>query len=209
MPCFTARHELDQSQPLRATDVTCSACVACAACARVCCSRSVRRAARRACPSGCECGRERAVRCSGCPRGSSPRSNVQPATWYARQSTRTGACSAKGAGGMERDCLASWGLVAAMACALIACGASGQTLCRPDPITGSQQCQIASKSPVDAALTTGVAAGVYVATGCTVNGCPLPDRCNPKTKRCETIYCDESQTCPAGYSCAMDVHLCR
>ena len=92
---------------------------------------------------------------------------------------------------------------------LAGCAGSGQMLCKPDPITGSQQCQVASSRPADAALITGVAAGVYTVTGCTVNGCPLPDRCNPQTKRCEAIKCSETQSCPVGYSCALAVHLCR
>lgn len=92
---------------------------------------------------------------------------------------------------------------------LSGCAGSGDIVCKPDPITGSQQCRGVSNRPGDAALTTGVAAGVYGFTGCTVNGCELPDRCNPQTKRCEAIKCDERQSCPAGYSCAMDVHLCR
>ena len=58
-------------------------------------------------------------------------------------------------------------------------------------------------------MVTGVAAGVYAVTGCTANGCLLPDRCNPQTKRCEPIRCSETQTCPAGYSCRLDTGLCR
>jgi hypothetical protein len=99
-----------------------------------------------------------------------------------------------------------WMLLSA---AVAGCAGSGQMLCKPDPITGSQQCQLASQSPGDAALTGGVAAGVYAFTGCTVNGCPLPDTCNPRTKRCEPIRCSETRSCPAGYRCALDVQLCR
>ena len=93
--------------------------------------------------------------------------------------------------------------------ALASCAGSGQMLCKPDPITGSQQCQLGSQSLGDAALTTGVAAGVYTVTGCTVNGCPLPDTCNPQTKRCEPIRCSETKACPVGYSCALALQLCR
>ena len=100
-------------------------------------------------------------------------------------------------------------LTAAVAWGLGSCAGSGQMLCKPDPITGSQQCQLGSTRPADAALTTGVAAGVYAFTGCTVNGCPLPDTCNPQTKRCEALRCSETQSCPAGYRCALDVHMCR
>ena len=124
-------------------------------------------------------------------------------------SVRTGARAWRKDRGMDRAHYVCWGLLAALGCVLAGCGGSGQMACRPDPITGSQQCQLASQSPADAVLTTGVAAGVYSVTGCTVNGCPLPDRCNPKTKRCEAIYCNEAQSCPAGYRCALDVHLCR
>jgi hypothetical protein len=60
-----------------------------------------------------------------------------------------------------------------------------------------------------AAAVTGIAAGVYAFTGCTVNGCQLPDRCNPETKRCEPITCRENVACPAGYSCNMVTLNCR
>ena len=89
------------------------------------------------------------------------------------------------------------------------CAGLSQTLCKPDPITGSQQCQLASQSRGDALLTTTLAASVYAVTGCTVNDCPLPDACNPRTKRCEPIRCSETHACPAGYRCALDVHICR
>jgi len=104
--------------------------------------------------------------------------------------------------------VAGWWLLALISLGC-GCAGSGQMLCKPDPITGSQQCQVASSRPGDAALTTGVAAGVYAVSGCTVNGCPLPDRCNPQTKRCEPTRCHEAKACPAGYSCALDVGLCR
>jgi hypothetical protein len=102
-----------------------------------------------------------------------------------------------------------FGLLAAGLCAVDACGGSSQMMCKPDPITGSQQCQTSSNTPADALVTTGVAAGVYGFTGCTVNGCQLPDECNPKTKRCETIRCRENRPCPVGYSCDRVSLLCR
>jgi hypothetical protein len=99
------------------------------------------------------------------------------------------------------------GLVVSLCC-LAACG-GGQMVCKPDPITGSEQCQTASNDPTTAIVNTGVAAGVYGVTGCTVNGCQLPDECNPKTKRCQTIRCREGRACPAGYSCDMVTLMCR
>jgi hypothetical protein len=100
-------------------------------------------------------------------------------------------------------------LLALNLAALAACGASGEVLCKPDPITGSQQCTTTSSNPASAVVTTGVAAGVYAVTGCTVNGCQLPDVCNPKTKRCEPTPCNEQHACPAGYECDLTHGVCR
>jgi hypothetical protein len=86
---------------------------------------------------------------------------------------------------------------------------SGELVCRPDPITGSQTCQAAGGDVTGAAITTGAAAVLYAGVGCTLNGCLLPDRCNPKTKLCETIACSETKDCPSGYSCDLGTHLCR
>ena len=91
---------------------------------------------------------------------------------------------------------------------IAACGPS-QTLCRPDPITGSQQCQSTTSSPAAAVVTTGAAAAVYSVTGCEVNGCQLPDECNPTTKRCQATRCSEHKACPVGYSCDRSTMLCR
>ena len=98
----------------------------------------------------------------------------------------------------------------AFGCAVLVAGcAPSSTLCRPDPITGSQQCQSTTSSPAAAVVTTGAAAAVYSVTGCDVNGCQLPDECNPVTKRCQTIRCNESKPCPAGYNCDRSTMLCR
>lgn len=106
--------------------------------------------------------------------------------------------------------LAPWErLVVGLAIGLVGCGGSAQMVCQRDPATGIEQCQPTTGSPGNAALTTGVAAGVYGFTGCTVNGCQLPDRCNPKTKRCEPLRCSETDPCPAGYQCQLDTKLCR
>jgi len=101
-------------------------------------------------------------------------------------------------------------LALAMSGALAGCFPNTiDTVCSKDPTSGSLVCQPATGSVANAALATGTAAAVYTATGCTVNGCQLPDRCNTQTKRCEPITCDESKDCPGGYKCALDVHLCR
>ena len=71
------------------------------------------------------------------------------------------------------------------------------------------QCSTSTSSVGSAAVLTGLAAGVYSVTGCTVNGCQLPDRCNLQTKRCEPIRCSETQSCPAGYRCFLASGLCR
>jgi hypothetical protein len=103
------------------------------------------------------------------------------------------------------------GVVFVLAFGLSACAGGGgyQAGCQRDPATGMQQCGTMSGGPGAAALTTGLAAGIYASQGCTVNGCELPYRCNPKTKRCEAIRCDEANPCPAGYSCQLKTKLCR
>jgi len=83
------------------------------------------------------------------------------------------------------------------------------TACSRDPASGTLVCQPTTGSAANAVVVTEVAAAAYAATGCTLNGCQLPDRCNTQTKRCEPITCDESKDCPAGYKCALAVHYCR
>lgn len=92
---------------------------------------------------------------------------------------------------------------------VLGCAGTTELACQRDPATGMHQCTTTSSSPGDAAMVTGLSAGVFAVTGCTVNGCQLPDRCNPQTKRCETIRCSEGNPCPAGYSCVLETKLCR
>jgi hypothetical protein len=108
---------------------------------------------------------------------------------------------------MKRVCV----LLAVLLPVLVGCVGSNSTQlhCPRDPATGMSQCTMSSSSPGDAIGVTALAAGVYAGKGCTVNGCLLPDRCNPKTKRCEPIHCSEAQSCPAGYSCDLETTLCR
>jgi hypothetical protein len=100
-------------------------------------------------------------------------------------------------------------LTAALSAFIVSCAGSNEIVCKRDPATGESDCNAAGANPAGVAVTTGVAAGVFGIAGCTVNGCQLPDRCNPKTKRCETIRCGESAPCPAGYSCDLTTSLCR
>ena len=88
----------------------------------------------------------------------------------------------------------------------LGCGGSSQVVCRPDPISGSDRCQ-QTGGPGDAALTGGVAGGLWAAKGCTINGCEPPFSCNGKTKQCERQSCSENAGCPPGYEC-QDQH-CR
>src|ERR1700712_4692282 len=107
---------------------------------------------------------------------------------------------------MTRARIAGWLLGSVLS---TACAGNAQTVCPQDPATGMSQCTLASSSPGDAIAVTGVAAGVFAVTGCTANGCLLPDRCNPKTKRCEAIHCSERQGGPGGYGVRLASGLCR
>ncbi len=89
-----------------------------------------------------------------------------------------------------------------------ACAGSAQTVCRPDPITGSDRCS-QTGGYGDAAITGGVAAGAWGVAGCTVNGCEPPFRCNGKTKQCERTTCNETKDCPPGYECNASDLKCR
>jgi hypothetical protein len=103
-------------------------------------------------------------------------------------------------------------LASLLACLLaVASGcASGPNVCKKDPITGSRQCQRSSSDPTEAAVTAGAATASWAAVGCTVNGCEPPYTCNPKTKMCERIPCEEgSNRCPPGYLCDPEDQLCK
>ncbi|MEY4580846.1 MAG: hypothetical protein RL701_5549, partial [Pseudomonadota bacterium] len=89
------------------------------------------------------------------------------------------------------------------------CATGGSALgCRADPVTGVQQCLSGSERVGDAVVTTAVAAAVFAATGCAVNGCELPNTCNKLTKRCEPINCSETRECPSGYRCILSLQMC-
>src|SRR5262245_45866405 len=94
-------------------------------------------------------------------------------------------------------------LLAALSCA----GTTSDTVCRPDPVTGSERCQHTGGAP-EAAVTGGMAAGLWAAKGCTINGCEPPFTCNTKTKLCERQACSEAVSCPPGYECSGDL-VCR
>lgn len=84
--------------------------------------------------------------------------------------------------------------------AALGCSSSSNVICRPDAISGAERCQY-SGGAADAALTGGVAAGVWAVKGCTANGCEPPFTCNAKTKLCERLSCSETESCPPGYEC--------
>jgi len=90
-----------------------------------------------------------------------------------------------------------------------ACGGDTTMPCKKDPITGSEQCGLASSSGGDAAIMAGAAAASWAVVGCTVNGCLGAYTCNPKTKQCEPLVCDENKPCPAPYECNLPIHRCE
>jgi hypothetical protein len=97
-------------------------------------------------------------------------------------------------------------------CAALLLGAacaSGEA-CKRDPITGSERCQPASGNAGEAIGTVAAAGAAWAAVGCTVNDCEPPFRCNPDSKMCERIHCEEGkQVCPSGYACDPEEHVCR
>ncbi|HKU37331.1 MAG TPA: DUF2953 domain-containing protein [Polyangiales bacterium] len=93
------------------------------------------------------------------------------------------------------------GLVCHLCFVLAACAGSGQMVCRPDSISGSERCQ-QTGGAADAAITGGVAGGLWAVKGCTINGCEPPFVCNPKSKQCERQKCSETAACPPGYQCS-------
>jgi hypothetical protein len=99
----------------------------------------------------------------------------------------------------------AWVLFAIAAAYLSAC--SSQMVCRPDGISGAERCQQVGGAG-DAVITGGVAAGVFAAKGCTVNGCEPPFTCNSKTKLCERLACSETRACPPGYECHASDQRC-
>lgn len=87
--------------------------------------------------------------------------------------------------------------------------AGGQTVCRRDPITGSEQCQNVGSDYGEAAVTGGAAAASWAAVGCTVNGCTPPSFCNERTKQCESTPCGDDDDCGKGFTCDTTAHRCR
>lgn len=90
-----------------------------------------------------------------------------------------------------------------------ACAGGSQFACRKDVITGNEQCQPVSRSPTEAAVGAGAAAASWAVVGCTLNGCPPPDRCNPQTKLCETTSCHSDRDCGAGFHCDASSSHCH
>ena len=100
-------------------------------------------------------------------------------------------------------------LLVFFACTSLSC-AGGYNACKKDPITGSERCQPGSSNTGDAVGTAAAAGAVWAVTGCTVNGCEPPLRCNPKTKMCERIPCGEGLgNCPPNLICDPQDHVCK
>lgn len=89
-----------------------------------------------------------------------------------------------------------------------ACAGSNEMVCRKDPSTGFERCD-SGNNYGEAAVTGGIAAGLWAAEGCTINGCEPPYRCNSETKRCERPRCGGDTDCPAGYTCDLGDSLCK
>ncbi|HEX2678350.1 MAG TPA: hypothetical protein VHM19_16975 [Polyangiales bacterium] len=92
---------------------------------------------------------------------------------------------------------------------MAACAGGSQVVCRRDPITGGEQCGPTSNNYGEAAVGAGAAATTWAVVGCTVNGCPAPDRCNETTKQCEATLCHSDKECGAGFHCDIVSTRCR
>jgi hypothetical protein len=93
-------------------------------------------------------------------------------------------------------------------CLFAACGAA-RSDCQADPITGSPRCGNTSGGAQDAVITGGAATGLWAASGCKMNGCEPPFRCDTTNQQCERIQCGESADCPPGFACNMSDQRCR
>jgi hypothetical protein len=91
--------------------------------------------------------------------------------------------------------LASLRIVALLSFACSACGPSYL----PDGVT---------HAPEAAAVTTGVAAILYVtAGGCKISGCPTNTVCNPTTERCDDVECTP-RSCGPDATCNTTIGRC-
>jgi len=111
-----------------------------------------------------------------------------------------------------RLALSAIAAVALLAVPLASCGGAQSVSCNQNDMTRtgpSYQGCFVSNDPVDAVVAAGFAAAAWAVVGCTVNGCMPPYRCNPQTKLCESIDCDESSHCPAAYECNLVTHECQ
>jgi hypothetical protein len=100
-------------------------------------------------------------------------------------------------------------VAAFVACVSLGC-ATGPDVCQEDFATGMKRCQPASGNYGEAAATTAVAAGSWVAVGCKANGCEPPYRCNEESAQCEPVPCGEGGSiCPSGTTCDATEKVCR
>ena len=106
-------------------------------------------------------------------------------------------------------CLPRSAFMLAFVLMLAGCAGGSEFACRRDPITGSEQCAPVSNAPAEAAVAGGAAAVAWGVVGCTVNGCPAPDRCNERTKQCEPTTCRADKDCVVGFHCDTDSSHCR
>jgi hypothetical protein len=91
-----------------------------------------------------------------------------------------------------------------------ACGGASQSQvgCSRDPASGFERCY-ESNNYGEAAVNTGVAAALWGATGCTINGCQPPDLCNKESKVCERPRCETDSGCPYGFHCDLSARRCK
>lgn len=107
-----------------------------------------------------------------------------------------------------RCLLCAW--LIALCCGLTAAACSGNAhnVCRRDPISGVQRCDDVGGGYEEAAIVTGVAAGLWAAKGCSINGCEPPFVCGA-AKLCERQACGETADCPPGFVCSPSDQRCR
>jgi hypothetical protein len=85
-------------------------------------------------------------------------------------------------------------------------GCGSEMVCR-GPV--SDDCRMRGGG-TEAVVAAAAAGATWTVTGCRVNGCVLPYRCDPQSGYCVRIPCGEGRSaCPPGTVCDGEDQVCR